>query len=66
MLISDNKNKNLSIIYIDNKCGCKDGWIKWENIPLSDNGLCVTEEILLNFLEKYYDLNLKETFEWIK
>ena len=55
MLVTDKHYKTLSIMYANNDCSCKDGWCKWENIPLAKAGLCLTEDILFSFLEKEYE-----------
>lgn len=57
MLISDEANSQLSIIYAMNECTCKDGWTKFTNIPRPEGcGLGTTKEALIEFLTKYYTL----------
>lgn len=57
MLISNESNSELSIIYAMNDCSCKDGWTKFTDIPRPEGcGLGITKEALIEYLTKYYTL----------
>jgi hypothetical protein len=53
-ILKINKSGTFDLIYHNNKCSCKDGWAKFENIPLSENINGVLKEDLILFLERQY------------
>ena len=55
MLIVDNNNSIISAVYADNECDCKDGWVKFQNIPFDDSkGRGLFTQDIIAFLDKYY------------
>jgi hypothetical protein len=68
MLIMNDKMDQLSIIYANNDCSCKDGWPKWTNIPQSNGSLSIKFDELIKYLKAYYKESFDETtfkLEWI-
>lgn len=49
-------DSNYSLMYADNDCTCKDGWIKFENKLKYP----VTKESIINLLKEFYGNSFKE------
>jgi hypothetical protein len=57
--------KIIGAMYCNNECDCRDGWIKFDNIPYDENTGLTTQDII-NFLENCYSDEFNEqTFKWI-
>ena len=63
MLVISNNNNQLHIMYIDNACGCKNGWLKFENISTAEGTIATTKQGLIDFLTRYYTDNDKCLFD---